>query len=100
MVVLNQMFDGLSETIRAWERFNSDGDIDYFSEIDGNLDSGRQSRLSLTLDAITESFQRLQVLQHKLAALKEYSKESAQTVSCKVLSLKVHSISANKTVRC
>jgi len=81
MELLSQLLDVLSETIKAWERFNSsNGDIGYFSDIESSLDAS-QHRTRLSPRAIGETFETLEGLQQKLLLLDKSCHNSAQAVS-------------------
>jgi len=78
MELLSRLLDKLSETIKAWERFNSsNGDIGYFS--DSSISQNRAK--SLSLRAIKKTFEMLEDLQEKLLLLEKSCRNSAQTVS-------------------
>ena len=80
MELVSQLLDVLSETIKAWDIFNSsDGDIGYFSDID-SLDTPR-FRTRLSLCAIKEIFEILEGLQRKLLFLEKSCRNSAEAVS-------------------
>jgi len=75
--LLNQLQDVLSETVKAWERFNSEnGDIDYFSDIDFS-----ENRCRGSLSKIKETFEVLESHQRTLQKLSKSCHDSAQNVS-------------------
>lgn len=74
---LNRLQDGLSETIKAWEIFNSPkGDVGYFSDIDFS-----QKRYYGSLGMIQETFEALESHQRTLQKLSKSCRDSAQNVS-------------------
>jgi hypothetical protein len=75
--LLNRLQDSLSETIKAWEIFNSPkGDIDYFSDMDFSRNRCRGS-----LGKIKETFETLESHQRTLQKLSKSSRDLAQNVS-------------------
>jgi hypothetical protein len=75
--LLNQLQVCLVETITAWEHFkSSNGDIDYFSDIDFS-----QSRCRRSFGEIKDAFEDLEGLQRILLKLSKTCHDSAQDVS-------------------
>ena len=76
------MQERLSETIEAWEGFNSsDGDIGYFSDIDCSPDAQQRRNCNESIAAIKETFEILKNLQRRLVLLDKTCQNLAQAVS-------------------
>jgi hypothetical protein len=79
--LLSRLINLLSESVRAWERFNSpDGGISYFSDIDSGEDVLKH-RSRRRIRAINETFQDLEDFQKKLIGMDKECQTLAQTVS-------------------
>jgi hypothetical protein len=75
--LLSRLQHILSETLKFWERFNSqNGDIDFFSDMDSS-----QDRCNLSLGTINETFETLESLQRTLDCLIRSCEDYAIAVS-------------------
>ncbi|KAH8588290.1 hypothetical protein B0O99DRAFT_693577 [Bisporella sp. PMI_857] len=84
MDLLSQLLDVLSETIKAWEIFNSpSGDINYFSDIYSSQDA-QQPRTRLSLRAIKETMETMEGLQQKLFLLDKSCRNSAEALQLRL----------------
>jgi hypothetical protein len=80
--LLGQLQERLSETIEAWEGFNSsDGDIGYFSDIDCSPDAQQRRNCNESIAAIKETFEILRNLQRRLVLLEKTCQNLAKAVS-------------------